>query len=182
MKKLSTKQIVTGGVLLAIMIASQFLKNLSVYITGPIVNATLLIATLSLGLSMGIILSIIAPVTSFFITGSPVIAAAPFLMLPAIAMGNIIICAVMYVIEKRFKKPFSLEIGLGLGVLLKALFMGAVISKWILPTFATGLSEKVISVAEKTFSIVQLITGAIGAVLAFLIWLPLKKLMTSENN
>ena len=43
------------------MIASMFFKNLSVYITGPIVNATLIIATLTLGLVMGIILSIIAP-------------------------------------------------------------------------------------------------------------------------
>ena len=52
---ISTKQIAIGGVLLAIMIGSQFFKNLSVYITGPIVNVVLVIVTLTLGLVMGII-------------------------------------------------------------------------------------------------------------------------------
>ena len=45
--KITTKQIAIGGVLLALMIASQFLKNISVFITGPIVNLILIIATLS---------------------------------------------------------------------------------------------------------------------------------------
>lgn len=63
--------------MLAICLVSQFFKNLSVYITGPIINAALILTVLYAGMACGIILSIITPVTSFFITGSPVMAAYP---------------------------------------------------------------------------------------------------------
>ena len=70
--KITTKQITTTAVLLAICIVSQFFKNTSVYITGPIINACLIIAALDAGMACGIILSVITPVTSFLITGSHV--------------------------------------------------------------------------------------------------------------
>ena len=75
--KITTKQITTTAVLLAICIVSQFFKNTSVYITGPVINACLILAVLSMGIPCGIILSVITPVTSFFITGSPIIGAIP---------------------------------------------------------------------------------------------------------
>lgn len=71
--KITTKQITTTAVLLAICIVSQFFKNTSVYITGPVINACLILAVLSVGIPCGIILSVITPVTSFFINGSPII-------------------------------------------------------------------------------------------------------------
>ena len=71
--KITTKQLVQTALLLAICIASQYFKNLSVYITGPIVNLTIILAVLSVGLWSGLLLSIIAPVTAFFFTGSPII-------------------------------------------------------------------------------------------------------------
>ena len=43
----SVKILCRTAVLLALCIASQFLKNLSVYLTGSIINAILVIATLS---------------------------------------------------------------------------------------------------------------------------------------
>lgn len=185
-KHISNKQIAIGGVLLAIMIVSQCFKNLSVYITGPIVNAVLVIVTLTLGLVMGIIFSVIAPITAFFITGSPVIAAAPFLMIPAIAIGNIIMCIAVYVFYRHIKnKLIGLPIGLVVGSVLKALFMSAVISNFILPTFCTSLPEKAIGIAQKTFSVVQLITALIGSAIVMLIWIPAGKYLVQsakENN
>ena len=44
--KLTTKQITTTAVLLAICIVSQFFKNLSVYLTGPIINAALILTVI----------------------------------------------------------------------------------------------------------------------------------------
>ena len=70
--KIKTKQITVTAIMLAICLVSQFFKNLSVYITGPIINAALILTVLYAGMACGIILSIITPVTSFFITGSPV--------------------------------------------------------------------------------------------------------------
>ena len=57
--KLTTKQIATTAIMLAICIASQFFKNTSVYITGPIINLCLLLTTLFVGMFSGILLSII---------------------------------------------------------------------------------------------------------------------------
>ena len=39
--KIKTKQITVTAIMLAICLVSQFFKNLSVYITGPIINAAL---------------------------------------------------------------------------------------------------------------------------------------------
>ena len=110
--KITTKQITTTAVLLAICIVSQFFKNTSVYITGPIINACLIIAALGAGMACGIILSVITPVTSFLI---------PEAMVPKMA------------------------------------------------------------VFQTTFSVTQLITAAIGSVLAFVIWIPLKKVIAEQN-
>ena len=87
--KITTKQITTTAVLLAICIVSQFFKNTSVYITGPIINACLIIAALGAGMACGIILSVITPVTSFLITGSPIMSAIPAII-PCVMIGNII--------------------------------------------------------------------------------------------
>ena len=86
--KIKTKQITVTAIMLAICLVSQFFKNLSVYITGPIINAALILTVLYAGMACGIILSIITPVTSFFITGSPVMAAIPA-MFPCIIIGTV---------------------------------------------------------------------------------------------
>ena len=182
MKKLSTKQIVTGGALLAIMIISMLFKNTSVYISGPIVNTCLVIATLALGPVVGIILSCIAPIASFIITGSPVVAACPYLMIPAIALGNIIICVCAYVFYKNLKKKWALPLGLVIGSVAKALFMGIVISKFILVVFCTSLPEKAIAVAQKTFSITQLFTALIASVVVCLVWWSCGKFLVNESK
>ena len=88
--KLTTKQIAMTAVMLAVCIVSQFFKNTSVFITGPIINAALVIVTVYCGLACGIILSVITPITSFFITGSPIMAAVPA-MFPCIMAGNIVL-------------------------------------------------------------------------------------------
>ena len=167
--KISTKQIAIGGVLLALMIASQFLKNISVFITGPIVNLILIIATLSVGLGMGVILSVIAPITSFLITGAPVMKAVP-LIIPAVMVGNIIICVAAWFFYYRLNFKGKLPAGLVVGSVFKFLFMTAVIVKFLLPTFGTALPEKAIVVASNTFSFVQLITALIGSALACAVW------------
>ena len=95
--KMKTRQITVTAIMLAICIASQFFKNLSVYITGPIINAALILTVLYAGLVCGIILSIITPVTAFFITGSPVMAAIPA-MFPCITAGNAILVLVISLI------------------------------------------------------------------------------------
>ena len=47
--KIKTKQITVTAIMLAICLVSQFFKNLSVYITGPIINAALILTVLYAG-------------------------------------------------------------------------------------------------------------------------------------
>ena len=187
--KITTKQLVQTALLLAICIASQYFKNLSVYITGPIVNLTIILAALSVGLWSGLLLSIIAPVTAFFFTGSPIMAAIP-LMFPAVMAGNAVLAVTVWYFQKKTSFKWRLPAGLIAGSVLKAVFMGIVIVLIILPIFGDNIASKlpkpealpmVLATAKVTFSVTQLTTALIGSVLAYLIWMPLKKYLKTEN-
>ena len=138
--KISTRQLIQTALLLAICIASQFFKNLSVYLTGPIVNTTIIIAVLAVGLWSGLIISIIAPVTAFFISGSPLMAAIP-LMFPAVMAGNAILAVCTWYFQTRLGFPHRLIAGLAAGSLLKAAFMGIVIVLILLPAFGGNVGS-----------------------------------------
>lgn len=188
--KLTTRQLVQTALLLAICIASQYFKNLSVYITGPIVNTTIIIAVLAVGLWSGLLISIIAPVTAFFFTGSPVMAAIP-LMFPVIMAGNAILALSVWYFQKKQSFKWRLPAGLVIGSVLKAIFMGVVVVLIILPIFGQNIGGKlprpealpgVLATARVTFSVTQLTTALIGSVLAYLIWIPLKKYLKSGQE
>lgn len=181
--KISTKKLAQTALLLAICLMSQYFKNISVYITGPIINACLIIAVLSIGLASGIILSVITPVTAFLITGSPIMAAIP-LVIPAVMGGNIVLVLCTYFFQKKCRLSFRLPLGLAVGSVVKAVFMGIVIVCILLPLFGGNVASylpkpealpKVLATAKVTFSITQLITALIGSALALAVWAPLKK-------
>lgn len=174
--KLTTKQITTTAVLLAISIISQYFKTASVYITGPIINACLILAVLSAGMTCGIILSVITPVTAFFISGSPVISAIP-VIIPCVIAGNIILAVSVALFYKKVRVDGGIITGMAAGSILKALFMGVVIALIVIPNLIPAAMEAQMTVFQTTFSIVQLITALIGSVYAFIIWLPLKRIM-----
>lgn len=188
--KVTTRQLVQVALLLAICIASQYFKNLSVYITGPIVNLTIIIAVLSVGLWSGILLSIIAPITAFFFTGSPIMAAIP-LMFPAVMAGNAVLAITVWYFQTKLKFKWKLPAGLITGSVLKAAFMGVVIVLIILPIFGDNIADrlpkpealpKVLATARITFSVTQLTTSLIGSALAYVIWLPLKKYLQNQTD
>ena len=191
--KLSTRQLAQTALLLAICIASQFFKNLSVYITGPVVNTTIIIAVLAVGLWSGLFISVIAPVTAFFISGSPIMAAIP-LVFPAVMGGNMILAVCTWYATRYFQKKMkfigSLPAGLIAGSVLKAAFMGIVIVLILLPAFGGNVAARlpkpealpgVLATAKVTFSVTQLITSLTGSLLAYVIWMPLKKYLRAES-
>ena len=166
--------------LLAICIVSQFFKNTSVYITGPIINACLIIAALGAGMACGIILSVITPVTSFLITGSPIMSAIPAII-PCVMIGNIILVVAVSLIAKKIKGNAGLIAGMAAGSIVKALFMGVVIALVLIPSLLPEAMVPKMAVFQTTFSVTQLITAVIGSVLAFVIWIPLKKVIAEQN-
>ena len=172
--KIRTKQITVTAIMLAICILSQFFKNLSVYITGPIINAALILTVLYAGTVCGIILSIITPVTSFFITGSPIMAAIPA-MFPCIMIGNIILVLCVGLLHTKFGAKAGLPVSIGIGAVLKAVFMGILISLIILPTYLPVKMQPMLHALQLQFSLTQLITAIIGGVYAVIIAAVLRK-------
>ena len=173
--KLKTRQITVTAILLAICIVSQFFKNLNVYITGPIINAALILTTVYAGLACGIILSVITPITSFFITGSPIMAAIPA-MFPCIMIGNIILVLAVALLRSKFGKKAGLPVSIVIGAVLKALFMGILISL-IIP----AKMQPMLHVLQLQFSVTQLITALIGGVYAIIILAVLRNTSLGEQ-
>lgn len=178
--KITTRQITMTAVLLAICIVSQFFKNTSVYITGPIINTCLILAVLSAGMPCGMILSVITPVTAFFITGSPIMSAIPAII-PCVMAGNAILVISVALFHKKMHGDGGIITGMTAGALLKALFMGGVIAMFLIPNLIPAAMEAKMTIFQATFSITQLITALIGSVYAFIIWLPLKKVMKLQK-
>lgn len=172
--KLKTKQLTVTSILLAICIVSQLFKNLNVFITGPIINAALILATVYAGLACGVILSVITPVTSFIITGSPVMAAIPA-MFPCIMIGNIVLVVAVALLRGKFGKKAGLPVSIVIGSIVKALFMGIVIALIILPTMLPPKMLPMLKVLQLQFSVTQLITALIGGVYAIIICVSLHK-------
>jgi hypothetical protein len=183
-----TGQIATTAVLLAICIVSQVFKNLSIFITGPIVNTCIVLAVLMVNLPCGIILSIITPVTAYMIAMSPVMMAVPAIII-FIMLGNIVLAVT---VEFLFKKSFK---GSGNNVfrisnmarailcsLAKGVFMGVTISMWLLPAFIPQNSplRNKMPVFQKTFSVVQFLTACIGFVYVFFVYTVLKRAMKRD--
>lgn len=170
----NTKKITRTAILLAIMLVVQCFKNFSPYITGPLVNLILIVALMFVDFRSSVTLCVLAPITSYFITQSPVITATNFVALPIIMIGNILYIICIYVFS-RYENDIKLSIGLLFGSLLKWSFM-FLSSEWILKTL---FSDKLVGMLAKKvgvmFGSLQLIAGLIGGILFFVVYKILKK-------
>ena len=187
--KITTKQVTQTALLLALCIISQLFKNTSVYITGPIINAILVVTLLTVNLTASFILCIIVPITSFLITGSPIMAAIP-LMFPVIMIANMLFVFAIRAFYKNKKQNKNLYFGMLLGCTVKTLFLWIMTSFILFPLMGSQLKsfipkpeiyKTVLSSAKVTFSITQFITAIIGCVLATIIMVPLRKYLKNQE-
>lgn len=188
-QRFGAKQIALTALLLAVCIASQFFKNLSIFITGPIINACIALTVLFVNLPCGIILSVITPITAYLIAASPVMTMVPGII-GFIMGGNIVLAVGVHVLlakgmlteNRPFLKPLLWLYAVIIAA-AKGLFMGATISFWMLPTFIPEESplRAKLPVFQTTFSLYQAITAAIGMVLVFILVPVLKKVVSSKE-
>ena len=181
-KSFGVKEIAVTALLLAICIVSQVFKNLSVFITGPIINTCIVLTALMVNLPCALALSIITPVTAFFISAAPVMKAVPGII-PLIMLGNAVLAVCAYFLFKpavgssgkviSVKSVIMAVISSG----LKGLVMGLTISLWLLPTFIPAESplQNKMSALQMNFSLIQLATALIGFVYVFILLIPLRK-------
>ena len=178
-----TKQIAITAILLAICLVSQIFKSLSVFITGPVINACLLLTASLVNLPCAIALSVITPITAYFIAASPVMMIVPGII-PFIMLGNVVLVVSTHFILQKDLDTMNLDginslkliIKAVLCSLLKAVFMGLTISLWLLPTFVPEQSplRQKMPVFQYTFSVVQFITALIGFIYFVIIFVALK--------
>ena len=189
-KLISTRQLTTTGILLAICIVSQYFKNLSIFITGPIINACIVMAVLTVNLPCAIILSIITPITAYILAASPVMMAVPAILV-FIMLGNIVLAVtVFFLLKKDLTLPKKAAfnplnmVKAVLCALAKGVFMGLTISLWLLPTFIPAESplRGKLQVFQTTFSLYQFLTACIGFIYVFLISYALRGKMTEAEN
>lgn len=160
---MTTRQLTLTAVLLAVCIAFQCLKSVSVYITGPAVNAVLVMATLLCGLWGGLSIAILSVVVAYFLGATPIMTMIP-LMMPVIMAGNAILVLFTHVLRRK------LVLGLALGSVGKAAFLWLLVWYVMLPTFGGNIPEAAQMTMRITFSITQLITALIGSAVAYLIY------------
>ena len=180
-KTFGSKQITTTAILLAICIVSQYFKNLSIFITGPVINTCIVMAVLRVNLPCALILSVITPLTAYIIAASPVMMAVPAILV-FIMLGNAVLAVTVFFLLKKdmikpgkaFVNPLTMLKAV-ICALAKGAFMGLTISLWLLPSFIPAESplRGKLPVFQTTFSLYQFLTACIGFVYVFLIMLAL---------
>lgn len=170
------------ALLLALCVASQFLKNTSIFITGTAVNAILILATLSCGPAGGCVIALISPFTAWLITGNAVMTAIP--LIPwGIALGNLVLVILVWLCS-RLPGAWMAVVGMAVGSCFKALTMWLLLVKTILPCFgvAAGIPAAKLAVLASNYGLPQLITALLGSVVAFFVWTPLKKYLKNPEG
>ena len=176
MKQTPVQVITRTGILLALMIAVQVFKNLSPWITGPLVNAILVLGTLGAGIYSGVALSIIAPVTALLIVQQPLMPLTGYTLIPVIMLGNLIYVVAVWLATRKNDAPDApLAIGLIVGSVVKWLVMWALVAWVVIPTFAANLKPPMVAALQSTYAVLQIGAAILGSVLAFLVWMPLRK-------
>lgn len=162
--KISTKQLTTTALLLALCIVFQSVKGFSVYLTGSAVNCILVVATLYCGFFSGTCIAVLTPVIAYFIGATPIMNLIP-LMMVVIMIGNELLVLGVWMLCTK-----SLEMGMLLGCCLKALFLGLAVWYVVLPVFGKNLPAPMVMTVKTTFSITQFVTACIGSVIAWIIY------------
>lgn len=159
------------AVLLALTVLFQSLRsiipmpaNVSQYVVGSLVNLSLIVAAVIVGVKGGLIISIAAPFIAFFQGFQQ-----NLVMVPKIALGNIAIVVVVALLYNKNK-----ILALASGAILKFVVLYLAVVKITVPLFLADKPDKMKAAISLSFSWPQLVTAAIGGLLALVV-IPLVK-------
>lgn len=160
----SVKFITRTAILLALTVLFQSLRvlmpfmpaNISQYVIGSLVNLSLIVAAVMVGIKGGLIIAIAAPIIAFLQGFTP----SPVLIVP-IALGNVVLVAAVYFLYAR-----NSVLAFALGAVLKFITLYISVVKIALPLFLPNAPEQMQAVLSVQFSWPQLITASIGGILA----------------
>ncbi len=161
MKK-KTLWIAETAVMIALLVALQGLtKPAGQFVTGSCVNLILGVSTLVGGLWCGLTVALLSPFFAFLFGIGP----ALIQIVPAIAVGNIVLVLVLWLICRKVKKLSPLSYGGAVAAsVCKFAALYALVVLLLLPLL--GLPEKQVAMMSAMFSWPQLVTALIGSFLA----------------
>lgn len=139
------------------------IPQVSQYITGPAVNAILLITTYVCGTWWGIAVGIMTPLTAWIIGQLPQ-PLGPFI--PFIMIGNMIFVLFFGLLME--KKKWGKPLGVFVGSLFKFLFLYIAALK-LVKLFKISLPKKLASSLVVMMGVPQFVTAIIGGALALII-------------
>lgn len=180
--KLNTKQIVVTVALVALcFLIIRFLSvpglevaGYSISVTDILINLILIIGTLYCGIFSGIILSILAPIISFVVTGNDGFILSVPAILPCIMVGNLILILSAWFISGKKNELNLFPIVLVIGAVLKYFVMRLLVIGWVIPTWGDTLKKTELNTIRNMFYLAPLFTTLFGVFLACVIWPPMK--------
>lgn len=138
---------------------------------GPLVNMTLIVATLIVGPLSATLIGVLTPLVAFLLGIMPLLPIVPFIMI-----GNAIFVFSFYLVSN--KRGFLFEgIGVVVAALLKTAFLAFSV-RYLVINFVAKVPPKLVT----ALSLPQLYTALIGGFLAIIIGRYLIKAMKLEKN
>ena len=153
--KNKTFWIAETAVMIALLVALQWAtKALGQFVTGSCVNLVLGVSTLVGGVWCGAVVALVSPFCAFLVGVGP----AKLAIVPFIAVGNLVLVLVLHFIAGG--KP----LGLAAAAVCKFVVLFLLVTRVAIP--ALNLPEAAASAMSASFSWPQLVTAAIGGVIA----------------
>ena len=126
------------------------------------------------GLWCGLTVALVSPFFAFLLGIGP----AFLPIVPMVAVGNMVLVVILHLLASRDKIATRSYLAVVVGAVTKFLALWLLIVKLVLPTL--GLAEKQVAAISASFSWPQLVTAAIGGVLAVTIAPLIRKALRSK--
>jgi hypothetical protein len=175
------KFITRTAVLLALTVLFQSLRDLipipsqvSQFVVGSLVNLSLIISAVLVGIKGGLLISVAAPIIAYFQGQLPSI--MPF-MIVAVALGNaaIVIMVGLFYNKNKYAALVS-------GAVLKFITLYIVVIKIVLPFIYPNAPAQAKALLSVNFSWPQLVTALIGAFLSLIVIPMITKALKFDNK
>ena len=123
---MNTRQLTRAALLIALLVAVQYLtKSMGQFVTGSCVNLILAVAALVGGLWCGAAVAVISPFCAFLLgIGTPILR-----LVPAIALGNLVLVTVLALLDKRLRFRGANAAGVAAAAVCKFAVLWCVITK-----------------------------------------------------
>ena len=173
------RQIVRTGVLIALLVALQWLTAptstfAGQYVTGTCVNCVLFVGTLLCGLYSGVVIAVLSPFCAFLLGIGPQL----LQIVPAIALGNLALVLCIHFLLGREQAALQQKIiGTVIAAFTKLAVLYIAVNMVLIPVMGPALSEKQVATFMAMFSWPQMVTALLGGIVAQLILPLLKKVI-----